>query len=50
MQAVEEYTLEDLGGLDHEISGAGDGEGPPEPDFIWFRITERMKESICLFY
>jgi len=50
VQAVEEYTLEDLGGLDVTISGAGDGVGPPEPDFIWFGITERMQESMCLFY
>ena len=21
-----------------------------EPDFVWFGITERMKESTCLFY
>jgi hypothetical protein len=50
VEAVEEYTLQDLGGLDLTISGAGDGVGPPEPDFIWFGITERMKESISLFY
>lgn len=51
LQKVEEYTLEDLGGLDTTtISGAGDGVGPPEPDFIWFGITERMKESTTLFY
>ncbi len=49
VEAVEEYTLQDLGGLDITISGAGDG-GPPEPDFIWFGITERMKESTILFY
>ena len=32
---------------------AGDGPGPghhPEPDFLWFGITERMEESTCLFY
>eukprot|EP00804_Cyclotella_cryptica_P002739 CCRYP_009630-RA/>CCRYP_009630-RA protein AED:0.01 eAED:0.01 QI:108/1/1/1/1/1/2/2426/539 len=50
VQAVEQYTLEDLGGLDLTISGAGDGIGEPEPDFIWFGITERMKESVVLFY
>ena len=50
VEAVEEYTLQDLGGLDLTISGAGDGVGPPEPDFIWFGITERMKESTILFY
>ena len=50
VEAVEEYTLQDLGGLDLTISGAGDGVGPPEPDFIWFGITERMKESVVLFY
>ncbi len=32
------------------ISGAEDGIGEPEPDFIWFGITERMKESVVLFY
>ena len=50
VEKVEEYTLQDLGGLDLTISGAGDGIGPPEPDFIWFGITERMKESTTLFY
>jgi hypothetical protein len=50
VQAVEKYTLEDLGGLDLTISGAGDGTGEPEPDFVWFGITERMKESVVLFY
>ncbi|KAL7543845.1 hypothetical protein ACHAWF_007460 [Thalassiosira exigua] len=50
IEAVEEYTLEDLGGLDLTISGAGDGVGPPEPDFIWFGITERMAESTILLY
>mmetsp|Transcript_296 Transcript_296/g.631 ORF Transcript_296/g.631 Transcript_296/m.631 type:complete len:665 (+) Transcript_296:71-2065(+) len=52
VENVEEYTLQDLGGLDTKtISGAGDGVGhPPEPDFIWFGITERMKESTTLFY
>ncbi|KAK1748420.1 hypothetical protein QTG54_000359 [Skeletonema marinoi] len=49
VENVEEYTLQDLGGLDLTISGAGEG-GPPEPDFIWFGITERMKESTILFY
>jgi len=32
---------------------AGDDPGPgrdPEPDFLWFGITERMEESTCLFY
>ncbi|KAL3777005.1 hypothetical protein ACHAW5_006977 [Stephanodiscus triporus] len=50
IEKVEEYTLQDLGGLDTTISGAGDGVGPPEPDFVWFGITERMKESTALFY
>lgn len=51
IESVEEYTLQDLGGLDTTtISGAGDGVGPPEPDFVWFGITERMKESTVLFY
>jgi hypothetical protein len=47
---VEEYTLQDLGGIDLSISGSGDGVGAPEPDFVWFGITERMKESTSLFY
>jgi hypothetical protein len=56
VQAVEEYTLQDLGGLDLSISGAapaGGGAstvGREEPDFVWFGITERMKESVVLFY
>lgn len=53
VEAVEEYTLEDLGGLDLTISGAGDEGGKKglvEPDFVWFGITERMKESVVLFY
>jgi hypothetical protein len=45
VEKVEEYTLEDLGGLDMTISGDGDGVGPPKPDFVWFGITERMKVS-----
>ena len=49
VETVEEYALQDLGGLDLTISGAGNG-GPPEPDFVWFGITERMKESTTLFY
>jgi hypothetical protein len=49
VEAVEEYTLEDLGGLDQTISAIGDIDSP-EPDFIWFGITERMKESTSLFY
>lgn len=47
--AVEEYTLQDLGGIDH-ISWQDDETGPAEPDFLWFGITERMQESTCLFY
>lgn len=50
VETVEEYTLQDLGGLDLTISGDGDGVGPSEPDFLWFGITERMKESTVLFY
>jgi hypothetical protein len=49
IEKVEEYTLQDLGGLDPTISGAGDGVGPPEPDFVWFGITERMKVSSVTF-
>jgi hypothetical protein len=48
VEKVEEYTLQDLGGLDATISGAGDGVGPPEPDFVWFGITERMKVSLAI--
>lgn len=40
---VEEYALEDLGGLDPSPN-------QPEADFIWFGITERMHESTCLFF
>ena len=52
-ETVQEYTLQDLGGLTDTamtMSGAGDGIGPSEPDFVWFGITERMKESVILFY
>ena len=27
-----------------------DVNGGSEPDFLWFGITERMQESICLYY
>ena len=27
-----------------------DIDGGSEPDFLWFGITERMQESICLYY
>ena len=47
VEAVEEYTLEDLGGLERVESVKG---GKSEPDFVWFGITERMKESVILFY
>lgn len=63
---VEEYTLIDLGGLDpnvrhtahhgygkdYLISEESDGADAnyAEPDFVWFGVTERMKESTCLFY
>ena len=54
VEAVEEYTLQDLGGLDLTINTSKEREGPnsnhPEPDFIWFGITERMKESTTLYY
>ncbi|KAL7490258.1 hypothetical protein ACHAW6_016003 [Cyclotella cf. meneghiniana] len=45
VQAVEKF-----GWLDLTILGVEDGIGEPEPDFIWFGITERMKESVVLFY
>lgn len=48
VETVEEYTLQDLGGLDPTISVTKDS--PPEPDFVWFGITERMAESTVLFY
>lgn len=62
---VEKYTLVDLGGLDTTIthaaykgynpkpagkSDAGHTNNNAEPDFLWFGITERMKESACLLY
>ena len=50
VEKVEEYTLQDLGGLDITISAVAGDVGPPEPYFIWFGITERMKESTSLFY
>ena len=40
---VELYTLRDLGGL-------LDFDDTYREDFIWFGITERMQESMCLFY
>merc|ERR1712194_324394 len=47
-EKVEEYTLQDLGGLDPTISFIKNG--PLEPDFVWFGITERMAESTVLLY
>ena len=46
VEAVEKYTLEDLGGLIDVESR----KRKKEPDFVWFGITERMKESVILFY
>lgn len=59
---VERYTLIDLGGLDPDNityesdtirQGINDGinnnNDTSEPDFLWFGITERMHESVCLF-
>ena len=40
---VELHTLRDLGGL-------ADFHTTYREDFIWFGITERMQESMCLFY
>lgn len=61
-EEVERYTLIDLGGLDPgNITHASvnqhadathnhdDDDDEPEPDFLWFGITERMHESVCLF-
>jgi len=43
LEDVSLYTLRDLGGLIdyHERH---------KEDFVWFAITERFKESMCLFY
>jgi len=43
MDEVALYTIRDMGGLIdfNEIH---------KEDFIWFAVTERMKESMCLFY
>ena len=56
---VEDYTLIDLGGLDPNRIDHMPYEGykfrrkesrdGKEPDFVWFGITERMKDSTCLF-
>jgi hypothetical protein len=62
LEEVERYTLIDLGGLDHDsITHASDASrfdgllktssnnNEAEPYFLWFGITERMHESVCLF-
>eukprot|EP00588_Corethron_pennatum_P010517 CAMPEP_0194270546 /NCGR_PEP_ID=MMETSP0169-20130528/4511_1 /TAXON_ID=218684 /ORGANISM="Corethron pennatum, Strain L29A3" /LENGTH=534 /DNA_ID=CAMNT_0039012633 /DNA_START=219 /DNA_END=1823 /DNA_ORIENTATION=- len=43
LKDVSLYTLRDLGGLVdyHETY---------KEDFVWFAVTERFKESMCLFY
>ena len=38
-------TIDDARG-----DGKNDINGGSEPDFLWFGITERMEESICLYY
>jgi len=43
LQDVSTYTLRDLGGLI-------DFHPKHKEDFVWFAITERFKESMCLFY
>jgi len=43
MEDVALYTIRDLGGL-------VDFDERYKEDFIWFSVTERMKESLCLFY
>jgi anti-sigma-K factor RskA len=39
-----------LGGARTATRGDDDPGPGPEPDFLWFGITERMEESTCLFY
>lgn len=61
---VERYTLIDLGGLDpdrityepdtirqvvNDDNNNNNNDEMAEPDFLWFGITERMHESVCLF-
>jgi hypothetical protein len=58
---VERYTLIDLGGLNpnnityesdtirQEVNDDNNNNDTSEPDFLWFGITERMHESVCLF-
>jgi len=43
MEDVTTYTLRDLGGLI-------DYHPKHKEDFVWFAITERFSESMCLFY
>ena len=43
LEDVELYILRDLGGL-------ADFHNQYKEDFLWFGITERMTESMCLFY
>jgi hypothetical protein len=62
---VERYTLIDLGGLNpnnityesdtirqvvnDDNNNNNNNNDTSEPDFLWFGITERMHESVCLF-
>ena len=43
LEDVTTYTLRDLGGLI-------DYHPESKEDFVWFAVTERFKESMCLFY
>ena len=43
LKDVSLYTLRDLGGL---IDYSTD----VKSDFVWFAVTERFEESMCLFY
>ncbi|KAL7542858.1 hypothetical protein ACHAXR_012162 [Thalassiosira sp. AJA248-18] len=67
VEAVEEYTLVDLGALDSTLmhtaysgfnqkdlhtstDSSNELNNDVEPDMLWFGITERMKDSTCLFF
>ena len=43
LEDVSLYTLRDLGGLI-------DYDPVHKEDFVWFAITERFSDSMCLFY
>lgn len=46
-EMVEQYALEDLGSVKAFV---GEDSNEREADFVWFGITERMPESMCLFF